>query len=384
MPGAVDIVLLSIAALTVAAALSMPVAAWFLLRRPPPPADGSWPRVSILKPIKGVDEEAEENFRSYLDQDYPDFEVIFAILDAADPVRPILERLREGAPPGRMQIVIGGPAPGLNAKARNLQNAYAVATGEAIVVNDSDTRAPGRDYLRLLVSTLAKPECGAVTVIPVCLGAENLPAACESLGMNGSTLGIYAAQGWRRSLDFGIGATLAFRREALEAIGGFAAVGDCIADDHELGHLIFRSGRRVLAAPFFMPIILHRYIWSAYLRHVLRWGRTIRAVRPGVYALAGLLFGLPSAAAFALIHAVDAPLLGVSVVAATLGARLFAVGWLNAFYYRDRATWKYLWLLPVNDLLMPFGWLYAWFGSTVEWRGAQYRIGPRGVLRPVR
>lgn len=376
----IDFILLGLVSLTCLVAVLTPLVARRLLRRPPPPADGIWPKVSILKPIKGVDEDAEENFRSYLVQDYPDFEVVFAIHNGDDPVLPILERLTSEAPEGRARIVIGGPATGINAKARNLQNAAAVATGDILVLNDSDTRAPGSDYLRLLVSTLAQPDCGAVTVIPVCLGAENLPAACEGLGMNGSTLGIYATQGWRRSLDFGIGATMALRRETLESIGGFAGVADCIADDHELGHRVYRSGRRVLAAPFFMPIILHRYTWGAYLTHLLRWARTIRIVRPDAYSLAVLLFGVPAAAVYAVLHATDTPIAGLAVLATAIGARLFAVGWLNAVHLHDRSTWKYLWIVPVNDLLGPLGWLYGWFGSTVEWRGERYRIGRRGQL----
>jgi len=54
--------------------------------------------ISILKPLAGVDDGLEENLRTFFEQDYAEFEILFAVRSPKDPAIAVVERLRAASP----------------------------------------------------------------------------------------------------------------------------------------------------------------------------------------------------------------------------------------------------------------------------------------------
>ena len=69
--------------------------------------------ISVLKPLAGLDEGLEENLRSFFEQDYTAFELLFAVRDDSDPAAQVVRRLMQRYPavsstlPNRMAVSFG-------------------------------------------------------------------------------------------------------------------------------------------------------------------------------------------------------------------------------------------------------------------------------------
>ena len=124
--------------------------------------DSFLPPVSILKPIRGQDPDAYENFASFCRQNYPNYELVFCVDNRNDPVLPILDELRRNFPTCHIRVLYGSGRNAANDKVAKLARLVAEAQHEVVVINDSDVRVD-RDYLRTIVAPLANDAVGAVT-----------------------------------------------------------------------------------------------------------------------------------------------------------------------------------------------------------------------------
>jgi ceramide glucosyltransferase len=357
---------------------------WRFFRRPVEPAGpglGSFtPPVSNLKPIRGVDPEAYENFASFCCQDYPDYELLFCVGEKDDPVVPMLEKLARDFPQSHIRILFGSDSNASNDKAAKLARLVSEAQHEILVISDSDVRARP-DYLRTVVAPLADPKVGAVTCFYVPIKEKTLAESLQTIGMVSD---FYAGILVARQLDgvkFALGPTIATTRARLAGFGGYRAIENQPGDDLLVGRLIAEQGYEVELLPYYtiptvpdyqsMPDLLHKRMrWLVVMRHMRRWGHL------------GLLFtqGLPWSLAAIAVH----PTVGVALgyLGAYLGLRLTMTWLIGVRGLRDQALWRKMWLIPVWDAMAFFIWLVSFGRNSFRWRGGEYYIRD-GQLVPV-
>ena len=328
--------------------------------------------VSILKPLRGTDPEMYESFRSHCLQDYPDYEIIFGVGDANDPAIALVEQLKAEFPRHPIRLMVCAEKLGNNTKVSNLAQMARAARYEYFIVNDSDIRVEP-DYLRRVLAPLTDPKIGLVTCLYRGIANSTLGSRLESLGISTDfSAGVLVAQNIERGIRFGLGSTLAFRRRDLQAIGGFEALVDYLADDYQLGSRIAALGLKVELSDVVVETFLPRYTLRTFLDHQLRWARTVRDSRFWGYVGLGMTFGLPWAA-LALIFAQGAAwawALFACVVAMRVGVAVV----VGRSVLRDRQVIRLLAWIPVRDFFALVVWIVSFAGHEIVWRGVRFRL----------
>ncbi len=353
------------------------VAAWRFPLHSRAPEPSFTPAVTLLKPLKGWDDQSTDCLRSWLNQQYPAaVQVLLGIASADDPAAEPIRRLLKENPTWNAQLVVCPNALGANAKVSTLIQLARLADHEIIAVSDADVLAPP-DYLRNAVAPLREPKVGLVNSFYRLAQPSTLAMQCEAIAINADFWSQVLQGRTLQPLDFALGAVMVTRREQLAAIGGFAALADYLADDFQLGNRIVRTGKSIAICPVVVDCLSTPMGWRAVWDHQLRWSRTIRVCKPLPYAFSILsnatfwpllwLFGMPTAN---VALAVGGCVLARIVMAATLQNRL-APG---------NRSWAYCWLAPVKDLMQFALWLLAFCGNHIEWRGQRYRLLRDGKL----
>jgi ceramide glucosyltransferase len=356
---------------------------FWTLRRLPPRSDSFAPPVSILKPVRGVDPGAYENFASYCRLDYPQYELVFAMADPHDAVIPVIERLQRDFPGRSIRFVTDVPHVGENNKVNSLCRLVKEARYDLLVMTDSDVRV-GREYLREVVAPFAHNNVGAVTSFYRCAGGGTLAADLDMLGMcMDSVPSALVARRLEGKVQFAFGWTMATTKERLAEIGGWEAMANHHSDDFELGNRIAGKGYRVelMREPISMNFPKEEF--SEFLQHELRWSIGLRNVRPAGYA--GMIFthGLPWVILAAMLAALSGwPTLALSYLLAYLILRVGLAYAAGVWGLRDYKIAAKLWLAPVRDAISAAVWLAGFFTDRVRWRGLEYRVRDR-LLEPL-
>jgi ceramide glucosyltransferase len=354
------------------------------LRKLPPRDDSFAPPVSILKPVRSIDQGAYENFASYCQLDYPEYELVFAMADPHDPIIPVIKKLQKNFPARSIRFVTDVPRVGENNKVNSLCRLVAEARYDLLVMTDSDVRVE-RDYLREVVAPFADSRVGAVTSFYRCAGGGTLAADLDMLGMcMDSVPSALVARRLEGKVQFAFGWTMATSKDRLAEIGGWEAMANHHSDDFELGNRIAGRGHRVelMRQPVWM--VFPKQSFSEYLRHELRWSIGLRNVRPAGYA--GMIFthGLPWAILAAGVAAASGwTVLAVGYIAAYLVLRLGVAGTAGVWGLRDRKIAGKLWLAPLRDAISAMVWCAGFFTNKIKWRGLEYRVKSR-LLEPVK
>ena len=263
------------------------VAAWRFSRRrvTPPPVQ---PPVSVLKPLYGAEPELYENLLSFVDQDYPELQIVFGVRSDSDGALPVARRVIAARPGRDIALVIDSRASGRNLKVANLNNMLPAARHDILVFADSDMRV-GRDYLAAVTAPLCDPAIGLVT----CLykGVPNLATPLRGLWSRLGALhinyGFLPAALLGEAMGTGdgcFGATIVLRRAVLDRIGGLAAVRDELADDHRIGTAVREAGFATALSPYLVATSVSEKSLKCLWQHELRWARTVRLMAPVGFA----------------------------------------------------------------------------------------------------
>lgn len=363
-----------------AASLAYLAAAVLAVRRwaaRPFPRVEQQPPVTILKPLCGSEPLLYENLRSFCDQDYPAFQVIFGVRDGNDPAVQVARRLIEEFPHRDLGLIIDERLVGTNHKVSNLANMMPAVRHDRLVIADSDIRV-GRDYLSALAGPLDDPAVGLVTCLYRARPVGTLWSRLGAQFVNEGFLPSVLVANMLGSTDFGFGATLAVRRTVLERIGGFPALADYLADDYLLGAQTRRLGLRTVLSPYLVETVVHEPSFAALVAHELRWARTIRLVRP--WGHAGSLF----------THAFPVSLIGAALIHSlpwSAALPLLALFLRLVLYSSVRSSLRLsdsatAWLVPFRDLLSFTIWSMSFLRRRVRWRQRELSVHTDGRMTP--
>jgi ceramide glucosyltransferase len=350
--------------------LTVVAAARYRAVRPGEPAE--WPPISVLKPLAGVDDGLEENLRTFFEQQYPEFEILFAVREADDPAVAVLDRLRARYPGVPARLIVTGEPPYPNAKVFSLDRMLAASRFPLVVMSDSDVRVTP-DMLRVMAREFADPGVGMITCPYRAVAGRSIWSTLEAVGLNTEFLGGVLVARMLDGMKFALGPTIAARREVLERIGGFDAVKDYLAEDFVMGKLAAERGAGVILSSYAIEHRIGAQGFAANLRHRLRWSRSTRRSRPWGYV--GQVFTDPLPLALALWAARP----GWWPVALAAVALRAAAGWATAWgVLRDPLTRRRWWLTPLQDLASFLVWAAGFFGNTILWRGRRYYLRKDG------
>lgn len=329
------------------------------------------PAVSVLKPLRGLDPNTYEAFVSQVQQQYPRFEILFGVREENDAAASEVRRLQREFPAASIRLVVGSvDAP--NGKVGVLLELARHATHPVWVINDSDIKVTPA-YLKEVVAPLADASIGVVTC-PYRATAHTAAAAWEALGIAIDFMPSTLAAQLVGVREFGLGSTLAFRAEDLEAAGGFASLADYLADDYQLAKRITKLGKRALLSTYTVETALADGTWAGIWRHQLRWARTIRVTKGLGHA------GLPITHAG--IWILLATALGASIPAATLASlRIASAVVTGCLILRSPVAYGLFFLAPFWDLYAFCVWIASYAGRQVRWRDRTLRIDREGRIQ---
>jgi len=345
-------------------------------------ADSGLPPVSVLKPVHGMEAQLRENIESFFRQDYPSYEILFAADDADDPALSLARELSACYPQIPCRTLVTGKPPWPNPPAYCFYRMAEVSAHKILVTSDSDVEvAP--NYLRQVVAPMLDPKVGMVTCLYRGKNAAGFWAGLTAIGMSVEmTAGVLVAN-LLEGMKFGLGPTIAVKKEAVNRIGGYEVLGDYFANDFMIGNLIDKAGYRVLLSEHVIDHVVSQKNFKKMWENQLRWAKSTRYSRPKGHFGSGLIFAVP----YGLLGLAA----GITLGMPALGLALFGVALLNRILeswvvgwgvVRDPVALKRIWLFPLRDLLGFIVWLGSYTGAKTAWRDSRYELrGDKIVLR---
>jgi len=365
------------------------------------------PGVSVLKSLKGLDPGMIDAFRSHCRQSYAgEYELLFGVASLCDPAVAAVKQLQAEFPALTIRLVECPERLGTNGKVSTLIQLAPHARHDFLLINDSDITvsplylervmacfAPSTDdllqfkenpvgvkgtgfspYINSANSERAlAPEVGLVTALYRGRAHGTWPSRFEALGIaTDFQAGVLLSKWIEGGLHYGLGSTLAVRREALDKIGGLLPLVDHLADDYELGARVDAAGYRVALSAEVVETAIPAYNWRGFFDHQLRWERAVRDARPWGYF--GLIFTHGFVWALVNVLASGASPLSLWLLGLSFFLRLALAMTVGAAVLADREVLPFLWLLPKRDLIAMGLWVAGFAGNTIVWRGERFAL----------
>jgi len=335
-----------------------------------------FPSVSILKPLKGIDDNLIENLRSFFKIDYPDYEIIFGVVEAEDPAINVVNKLQAEYPYIKTRLVVSDFHVGINPKVNNLYNIYRPASKEFIVISDSNIIVSS-DYLRTLMGYSQNEGVGLVTSTIHGLGAKTPGSILENLHLNTYIAASAITITNVFKIPVTIGKSMCINRTVLERIGGFESFADFLLEDGLIGQAIKDLGLKIVVTTESVKNInvnwgikqfLNRhYRWALMRRHLNLW-QYISEIISNPICTSWLLFVLFPQYLTLIIAA------GISATKIIIDCSLLISG-------KTETKFVHLPLIVIKDILLGFIWILPFFCRTVIWRGNRFIVSKKILSR---
>jgi len=341
-----------------------------------------FPPVSVLKPVHGLEVRLKEKLEGFFRQDYPAYEILFAADQEDDPALPIVREVSARFPQVPCKILVTGIPPWPNPPAYSFSRMTELAANGILVTSDSDVEVAS-SYLREVVAPLLDPKVGMVTCVYRGKNTAGFWSGLTAIGMSVEmTAGVLVAN-LMEGMKFGLGPTIAVKKEALASIGGYQALRDYFANDFMIGHLIDQAGYRVVLSHHIIDHVVSQKNFQSMWDNQFRWAKSTRYSRPGGHLGSGLIFALPfGLLGLAAALMIDRPGLGLALLSIAVLNRVlesWLVGW---GVVRDPVALKQFWLYPIRDFLGFIVWAASYTGARAVWRDSRYELqGDKIVLR---
>jgi ceramide glucosyltransferase len=334
------------------------------------------PPVTILKPMCGLDSNAYENFASFCQQDYPNYQIIFSTLDPHDPNIAVVRQIIKDFPDADIQLVVSDRVIGTNHKVSNLANAETKAKHSFLLIADSDIRVRP-DYLSQVIQPMSDPKVGIVTCIYRSL-PQGWIAILEAVGISTESHPAILVAHKLEGIKFAIGATIVIPKSVLNKIGGFQAIADYLEDDSLLGFLSNSAGYQIVLSNYIVEHVSGKVTLVDFIQRQIRWYCGTRTSDPSGYPK--LIFTFGTVYSLLLIILTKGAIISWMLLTATWTVRLIMAWILGAKYLQDPAAKKFFWLAPGSDIIKFIFWCYGFFGTTIYWRGRKLKLSPDGKI----
>ncbi len=357
------------------------------LEQPP----GSYaPKAALIVPCKCLDPDFRVNIQAFFHQDYPDFEIIFAVASKDDPAFNELQSLIERNSQVKAWTVTAGRATGRSQKINNQLHALQEVSSdsEVLVFLDSDAR-PEPDFLRYLVQPLQNPDVGLATgfrwYMPVRGGLWSLLRSAWNGG------GVVFLTDPRA--NYAWGGAMAIRRETFEACNVASHWDKALSDDMTISRAVRDCGLQTEFVPqclvathedctftqmlewtnrqTIITKVYHKELWR---KIALAHGLGNTALCLGIVLLLVFLSG-PGSDPLLLISG----LLMLAIVPMEMLGGLLLLPAVQKMLpaHKEKLqnmAWKYFLLAPLASMLALANTVYSLFTSRITWRGVTYEM----------
>ncbi|MFZ1292439.1 MAG: glycosyltransferase [Melioribacteraceae bacterium] len=338
----------------------------------------NYPLISILKPIKGIDDQLESNLKSFYNLDYPNYEIIFGLHTKEDPALQIINNISTEFSKVKTKIVVDNYMIGLNPKINNLYNMFPKSKGSFILISDSNTRVES-NFLKSLLSEFDDKNVGLVTASIRGIGAKNIPSIFENIHLNSFMLPSVFTASRIAKISIVIGKSILIPGKILNQIGGFEIFRNYLAEDYLMGVKVEDLGYKVKTSSTFVDNINENLTLKKFLNRHSRWAKMRAKIRLNTYLLEA--FSNPIAASFVLTF----------LLFNNFGIiQFFAISFIKIFLdfsvlkiVKSDIKFYQLLFIPIKDLIIGLIWYIPFINSEVNWRNNIFKIRKNSLLQPI-
>ncbi|MBN2480357.1 MAG: glycosyltransferase [Bacteroidales bacterium] len=337
------------------------------------------PKISVIKSIWGLDDYALDNFRSFCEQDYPnDYEIVFCVENRTDPAIPLISKVISEYPERDIRLIFSDPEDRRRfGKIKNMIAGLMESKYEVIMFSDSDVHAP-KTFIRKSVRCFNNPKTGLAFNPPLAEGAEDWTAAMLNMAVNENTINLALLYFFIKGFG-AVGTTMTIRKKVIDEIGGLDQFGRQVTDDIPLARAIYKKGYGIHLLKEPARIYHPHDNFGEWWQHMVRWMVMIRRYKPCIVYLA-FLTDLPFLLSILYLSISENTLFGLCLVCGVLFFRLGFSSLINLTFVRDKKFLKFIWAVPVMDLLKLPLFIHACFTNNIVWRGRKMRVNRDGSV----